>query len=180
MMLDIETLALSESQSLILSVGLIEFALHKDGPELLSEVVLHPNIEEQLLLGRRVDSGTQKWWKGQNVLAQMSLIRPERVLLHNFCGALGASGTAVDEVWANGICFDLCNLVELCEQVGAKRPWKYNAARDARTVYSLPVLRGEEYTLGAVAHNPIDDCKMQIHRLWQHWPGMWDVEPVTS
>lgn len=180
-MVDIETMDVHESRSLVLTVGVVEFALTQYRPELGRAVLWRPDLLEQLLLARSVSRETQLWWQRQSEEARQELRGPTDSLgsfayqIKNFVGER--------EVWANGICFDLCNVVELCVESVGERPWPYNAARDARTIYRVCAKRDAKMrdvdVTGVIAHSALSDCATQIQKLWQHWPSLEFDEDQT-
>jgi hypothetical protein len=183
-MIDIETMS-TASNALVLSVGAVSWMMNKQGPIFTEcrEWVLDPR--QQFVYGRGTSAGTLKFWMDQ----------PASAREHWLCGQLSSIGACINgvraicdggdddaEVWSNGIVFDLGNLASLSEQIGEPVPWKYNAARDARTIYRVtPRLRTRPAHTPVIglAHTPIYDCKTQIWGLWEHWPEE-DLAPVTS
>lgn len=179
LMVDIESMSVHESRALILSVAAVPFMPDtEDGPTIGGDAklwVLDPRA--QLALGRVCDISTQGWWADQSDAARDHWLNGVLTDLDTFCREFAevCDGCA-DGIWANGACFDLCNLVQLIEDAGHARPWKYNVARDARTIYQVsPRRRSSTVPADLVAHDPRSDCIMQIHRLWGHWPS-----PVAS
>lgn len=176
-MIDIETMGTHTSLSLLLSIGAIAFEMSKDGPvmdvRVLEKVYLW---ESQILAGRRIEPGTQKWWSEQSEEARAHWEKAESkenisyLDLHigNYYAECGL--TPKTDVWANGVVFDIGNLENILHTYEKKIPWSYNAVRDARTIYSLPKLRQMPDGMTFVGHNPVEDCRKQIWRLWEHMP----------
>lgn len=179
-MLDLETMAVSNSRSLVLSVGLVPFRLRAAGYDTGDPLLILPDLTQQLLLGRRVTPSTQDWWSRQTPEAAShwagETVINSRVSLVEALDLVRLACYGM-EVWANGIVFDLCNLTTLAEDLGLPDLWTYSAARDARTLYKvLPRLR-EAPTGEQVSHDPVSDCLWQVHKLWEHWPeGCFDAE----
>ncbi len=168
-MVDIETMAVHESKSLILSAAAVQFELAPEAPTFGPEKVWRLDLRGQLVWGRRVDPETQRWWSSQATSAIRQWAMGPIVQSFDFLRELAAM-VGDQEVWANGICFDLCNIVQLAEDVQVERPWKYNKARDARTIYSvLPVARHMGPDAFGTPHDPLDDCKFQVWKLWERW-----------
>lgn len=180
-MVDIETMSLHPHKALILSIGLVEFNPEPlEKPLIGRSLLILPDIMEQLTL-RRVDPGTQEFWRKQPHSASMhwrrgghhgverDSIRTAADKVRDFCAAIG-------EVWANGTQFDLSNLIGLAEDAGQTEPlWHYRAPRDMRTFCEATpqtrimdigkALAGRE----GVEHEPIYDCMVQIYHVWEHW-----------
>lgn len=175
-MIDIETMSLHPHKALILSVGMIEFDPRPiNGLRLGSQSLIIPEIAPQLLMGRRVDVGTQKFWADQPVPASDHWTRSgghhdlEEVihLVRQFCKGR-------DRVWANGTQFDLSNLIGLADDLMLTSPlWHYQAPRDMRTFVKetqptrLP--SADDLEIAGVAHEPIYDCVVQATQVWSHW-----------
>lgn len=172
-MLDIETMSLDNNNAVILSCGAVEWAWNKKGVLFTSTALWVLSIPQQLALGREVSEGTQKFWRDQTPEARAHWVDTPPCTVGKFVFDLSLHSDIMDEVWANGIVFDLGNIIGLCKQMGEPTPWKYNAAADARTIYRYtPKLRlpPADADVGLVSHHPVDDCKRQIWGLWEHWP----------
>lgn len=176
-MLDIETMSTSTSRALVLSVGAQKFMMRREMPDFGEQLLVVFETDEQLLRGREVLVGTQRWWAQQSPEARRHWFGAKDK--HSLASGLEALSRFVDagsKVWANGVVFDIGNLESLYSDAGYKVPWEYNAVRDARTVYQLfPV--GQRQRPPApmaagmpVAHDPVDDCREQIWRLWERLP----------
>lgn len=179
-MIDIETMSLHPSKALILSIGLLEFDPRPTaaGLKLGKHELILPSVEEQLWLGRRVDKGTQKFWADQ----------PEEARRHwtNYQGERDDAIRTLSRikefvkdktrVWANGIQFDLSNILGLAEDVGLAEEvfWHYRAPRDMRTFCAETAQTRIEPSdfkppFRMVAHEPVSDCITQAMHVWAHW-----------
>jgi hypothetical protein len=179
-MIDIETMSLSPNNALILSIGMIEFDPTPIGELAIGkrELVL-PNLEQQLLLGREVSAGTQKFWKAQKREANEHWSSGEQghLSLASVCRVVQMFCASATRVWANGTQFDLSNLVELNRQLGNDGQdalWHYQAPRDMRTfVKETPATRlvpiGDALDIPGVPHEPVYDCISQAWQVWSHW-----------
>jgi hypothetical protein len=180
-MIDIETMSLSPNNALILSIGMIEFdPAPLDGLKIGERCLLIPEIEPQLLLGREVSAGTQKFWKDQKLEASdhWADTDQKRIMLEKVCKHVRFFCRKASRVWANGTQFDLSNLVELNRQLGADGQvdglWHYQAPRDMRTfVKETPATRivpiGDALGIAGVPHEPVYDCIIQAWQVWGHW-----------
>jgi hypothetical protein len=175
-MIDIETLSLHRHKALILSVGMIEFdptdpaELHAGARDLIV-----PEFMEQIMLGRRVDVGTQEFWRKQDPEAAAHWLRPFSITdLKTTLETVRAFCKGKGNVWSRGIQFDLSNLEGLAEDIGdTKELWHYQAPCDMRgflrhtpNTRPLPAL-----IIPGVAHEPIYDCIWQAWQVWSHWHG---------
>lgn len=182
LMIDIETLALHTRNSVMLSVGLVEFNPWAKTADAVvgakSSLVL--NVLEQLMLGRVISKSTVKWWQDQSPDAQKHWLDGQPGCVLDY--AVEHIQTMCKDrvgVWANGILFDLGNIEGLVEQVkpGSYAPWHYQAARDMRTFCRETKTTMDDGDIGVaeqfsnlVPHEPISDCINQIDQVWRHWP----------
>jgi hypothetical protein len=181
-MLDIETLS-TATDALVLSIGATQFDSSPTGPKFGDEILLCPDIKEQLILGRQVDRSTQLWWKSQSAAAKAHWLdaRPETIYsVRSALSILNQFVSGFEKVWARGPHFDVSILQSLYEAVGMTPEWRYNGVRDVRTFCSeTPVLRNWE---GArplhPKHHPLRDNHEQIVDLWEH--GYQVVAPPTD
>lgn len=201
-MVDIETMSTHNTNALILSVGVCKFEI-EDLPHISTRsgvavedveaaVVLGPrfeeeriwilDIKEQLLAGRRVDRGTQDFWSKQSTSAARHWVNPSdgEVTLAMFAQEFAAYVQGAEEVWANGMLFDLGNIGSLYPN---DPPWHYRAARDARTLYRNAEPReerGELFVDPEAAHDPQVDCRRQVHELWRRHFSRTAVDEMTQ
>ena len=132
-MVDIETLG-TKPGSVILSIGAVRF----DETGVAADKFYRPvDVFDSLMAGLKVDEPTIGFWRLQpfEAVAPLTPGRPLRETLL----ALSAYIKAVENtyVWAKGPDFD-CVLIEAAYQaIGMKRPWRYNMARDVRTILGL-------------------------------------------
>ena len=179
-MIDIETMSLHPNNALILSIGMIEFdpVQTEAGLVIGAKDLILPSLEQQLLLGREVSKGTQKFWREQRPEASNHWTREGgRTNLAAVCRTVEMFCRDKSRVWANGTQFDLSNLVELNRQLGGdgqEALWHYQAPRDMRTfVKETPGTRlipvGDALDIPGVAHEPVYDCIVQAWQVWAHW-----------
>jgi 3' exoribonuclease, RNase T-like len=188
MMIDIETLALSNSNSLVLSFAAVKFNLRADGPVFGESITVVLDVAEQLLMGRKVDPLTQKWWSApQQAEARVHWLKGEKRKLHDglyeLCQFYGVGNET--RLWANGAVFDIGNLSSLYEICSMFMPWPHHAVRDARTLYRTSNVqqraRPQFEAPPGPQHEPHADCVEQIWRLWECWPeGDFQYEPMVS
>jgi len=178
-MVDIETMSLHPHRALILSIGLVEFNPEPlEAPIIGDKCLILPDIMEQLTL-RRVDVGTQEFWRKQPHAASQHWrgYHGERDSIAQACNRVRTFCHSASEVWANGTQFDLSNLTGLAEDAGQAEPlWHYQAPRDMRTFVRttpqtrlLEIGKAIDMSEGGEPHEPIYDCLVQIHQVWGHW-----------
>ena len=169
-MVDIETLSTHTSNSVVLSVGAVEFQLGDDRPTIHMGHEWVLPIGPQIALGREISQGTLDFWKRQPREAIAAWAEAETTPIERFLDAFKVflEDRGPYELWAHGVCFDMGNIEGLYQQYGAKAPWPYDSVRDARTISRLfPARLGLDGPAGVlVPHMPLADCTMQIHDLW--------------
>lgn len=186
LMTDIESMSLHPNNALILSIGMVKFdPWVRDFSDCIASPgrILIPSITSQLLRGREVSKSTQEFWMKQKpeAAAHWRDNQPTGDNLAAMCAAIKDEASGCQTVWANGILFDLGNIVSFYQQVtgAAEPPWYYRAPRDMRTFCEeTPPTRenfdGSPSPLEAfpnlIDHEPISDCIKQIYRVWEHWP----------
>jgi hypothetical protein len=179
-MVDIETMSLHRHRALILSAGLVEFDPNdKDKLHIGQSALLTPYIMPQIMLGRRVDVGTQKFWADEarkEPRAAAHFLDPSNLIhVETFIRFVRAFCKDKPNVWANGTQFDLSNLDGLAEDIGDTEPlWHYQAPRDMRTFMKttsqtrlVPI--GDALDIPGVPHDPVYDCISQAYRVWGNW-----------
>lgn len=178
-MVDIETMALTPD-ALILSIAAVSFEPRSLQQPVNGEVrLLVPNFMDQVMLGRRIDPNTQKWWAdAERAEAAAHWLTPEPSTQQTIRGALAELASFVrlmqpQRIWANGAVFDIGILEHAYRSVGFSIPWKYSAIRDSRTIrQELPILDArvapptDQPQPVTVPHHPVSDCNVQINDLW--------------
>lgn len=157
LMVDIETLATSPD-SVILTFGAIKFNPFDTYEEFDNGLYFRVNVDEQIALGRHVDSSTVEWWGKQNQEVRDEAFGDDRVSLEEFTTSLNKFVVGVERIWAQGPVFDIVILENLYRQLNKPAPWPYYVIRDSRTL--LKAL-GDTRTNGAMLHNALADCVNQ-------------------
>lgn len=177
-MLDIETLATHNTNSVVLSVGAVEWTMNKQGPIFLNSNLWVLDLNEQFALGRITHDSTIKWWQQQTPAARKHWANCDsRVSLTYFRDRLShmIANDPECEVWAKGIMFDLGNVASLYEQASDPLPWHYRAPSCMRMLPRLgsdtPLRERPPGVDVGPAHDPVADCKEQIWTVWEHWSG---------
>jgi hypothetical protein len=155
-MIDIETLG-TRPGCVILSIGAT------DGN---TEFYVDVNPQSCLESGLSVSWSTISWWLQQSAEAREAITnKSDRVELRNALQALsGAFSWEGQEVWCNGLNFDIPILEHAYAVVGMAPPWAYNKCRDYRTVIKqLPHAVQEKLRVEPrLAHHALEDAKAQF------------------
>ena len=159
-MIDLETMATGPNAGVI-QVGAIPFnsrtGLAK--PDLFEVDV---DLHSALLLGGEVDASTVQFWRDQGGLQPKRPPKAMRSALTDLARWLGKYPD-LKRVWAQGPSFDIAVLEGYYKRLGLPIPWKYNAARDTRTVYDLAREQGWEKPEGTEpVHTGMEGCRRQI------------------
>lgn len=161
-MLDLETLGTTPG-CVIRSIGAVAFDPN-GGPmgETLYLIIDRASCEAA---GLTVDPDTEAWWAAQSPEARsefdgqgMSLAEALDVF-DLFYETLAPIDAKADRLWCNGPSFDESILAAAYRALGRKTPWRYNAARDCRTIYDLAGLKLQH--TGGTFHKAIDDAVEQ-------------------
>ncbi|USQ97283.1 3'-5' exoribonuclease domain-containing protein [Caulobacter sp. RL271] len=167
-MLDLETLGTAPG-CVIRSIGAVHFDPTDDViREQLYVIIDRASCEAA---GLTVDAQTEQWWNDQSPEARAEFdgkgvtLATALDLFDDFYRAHAPVDLKTDRLWCNGPSFDESILAAAYRALGRKTPWRYNAARDCRTIYDLNGLK-LQHTVG-VFHKADDDAAEQA-RLVQH------------
>ena len=183
LMTDIESLSLHPGNAFLLSQGAIPFRLTPEGPVMGPPLLLVFDVFEQLFSTRHIDEKTRKFWRDQPAAAQAHFrdpayvgyggVRPQRTTMAELAGRLkwfqAQHCEPKNEVYSQGIAFDLPNLASAMAEHGDAAPWEYWAATDCRTLRrKLPKRRtAPKLEIPGAVHDPVYDCVKQIWALWE-------------
>jgi hypothetical protein len=164
-MIDIETLDLAPS-AIVLSIGCVIFSL-ETGIEEEGDFYAIPAVAQ---FGRTLSLSTKEWWDTQ----PKGLIPVNADENYRLTHALWDLSEHLKKfqpktIWANGSDFDFPILVHAFRQCNHEIPWKYNAVRDARTMYRMfPLPQGnsqDSWLSNPTAHNALEDARYQAINL---------------
>ncbi|MCY1649110.1 3'-5' exoribonuclease [Caulobacter sp. SL161] len=161
-MLDLETLGTTPG-CVIRSIGAVAFDPN-GGPmgETLYLIIDRASCEAA---GLTVDPDTEAWWAAQSPEARsefdgQGMALSDALNVFNlFYETLAPIDAKADRLWCNGPSFDESILAAAYHALGRKTPWRYNAARDCRTIYDLAGLKLQH--TGGTFHKAIDDAVEQ-------------------
>lgn len=163
-MVDLETMGLG-ADALVLSIGAVEI----DSEARLDNkfyIEINPNTHPG-----NIEIETMKFWMKQafdgNPCPCEGIISLEDTLLNfiRWLDTLTTSNTDTFEIWTNGTDFDIPKLYYAFDEVGQEIPWKYNAVRDARTIYKLFGSKELEPAKNEDKHNALSDAIWQAKYL---------------
>lgn len=133
-MIDTETLSVYPN-AVILTLAAVKFnPRHTAG--ITDKIYLRLDVDEQLSLDRHVDSGTVEWWSKQSsTVIDEAMSDNDRVPIRVALTELTKFLVGVDNIWAQGILFDIGILENIFNQVGMHCPWQYWQILDSRTLF---------------------------------------------
>lgn len=155
-MVDIETLG-TATNSVVASIGAVRFDANGIG----DSIYLRLDMDEQVKAGRVINIDTIKWWMGQDDAAR-AMFKEEphpggcRANLVGFINWMGE----FNGLWGNGSDFDNAIIADMCLTFGVE-PWPFWKNRCYRTLKNQHP--DVPFTKSGVAHNALDDAKMQAH-----------------
>lgn len=181
-MLDIESMSLHPTNSLILSIGIVWFYPWKRWEDcIVGNSLIIPDIGSQLILGREVSASTQEFWRKQPLEASEHWRKgqPGCDNLKDVCEIMRPMLAGEQPVWANHIMFDLANVDGFYRQVtGSGAPWHYRSPNDMPSftknvppTYTGDMIDDSIYQgYHMVDHEPVSDCVRQVRAVWESWP----------
>lgn len=175
-MIDLETLGTSPNAAII---AIAAWPFRLDG-EPVSYPSFYRNVdaESSVKAGGAVDGGSIMFWMGQSDEARNRLSNPPPVDLDDALEDLWAwlddyAPEKAFRLWAHGTNFDLPILESAYRGAGYPGyPWKYNAARDTRTLFHAAGIDWDVAVdeLVTVKHDALEDARAQatlVKRAWQ-------------
>lgn len=184
-MLDLETMG-NKSNSAIVSIGAVEFDIEtgETGREFYKVVDLQSCLDAGLI----VNGSTVMWWLQQDKAARELVLQESMeialVLFH--LDRWFSECIQGFKIWGNGARFDIGILEDAYVKAGYKEmPWGFRGERDLRTLVAfapeIKTLVVDEWTKkGAVIHDPIVDCKIQIDYATRIWNRMMKPKEVKG
>jgi len=157
-MLDLETLGTLPG-CVFVSIGAVEFNRYTGdmGRSFYQKI----KIQSALDVGLFVEGGTIEWWLKQSEAAREEILKNTKditLVLQEFSSWYNKS----QGIWGNGEDFDISILKMGYHACKLPIPWKYDMARDVRTIMAEdPKSKYATKFLG-IRHEPIADCEHQI------------------
>lgn len=185
-MLDLETLS-TRPNAAIISIGAWPFRL--DGKP-TNHPSFYRNVDAQSSIdaGLTIDGDSLMWWLQQADAARTRLTAPAPVPLKaalldfrawcsDFCGK---GNWDVFRIWSHGASFDIPVLESAYLSVRLDKPWRYNAARDTRTLFHVAggVDWDAEFKLlvGGTQHDALDDARIQATLVKKAWARLHEAK----
>lgn len=174
-MIDLETFAVKRPM-VIMQIGAVRF--NPRTGETFETFKTNVDLESSVDAGFKMDSQTVQWWMKQDRVARMSVLGDPKMTikgaLANFGGFIedmlynyGKSDQRNLHIWSHAT-FDVVALNDAYDLIGYDKPWKYNTARDLRTlVYLADVDYGRKEAQKkrkemGTPHDALDDCMYQV------------------
>lgn len=158
-MIDIETAGDCDN-AIVLTLGAAKFdpnSLSGPGDSLYMRI----DIEEQEQLGRVRTDSTMAWWDTQPIDVREEAWSPyDRHSVNDALSQLQSFVKGSSAIWSQGPLFDIIILQHLYQQIGLRKPWRYNAIRDSRTLFKTVGDFRDRSTQGL--HNALVDAHHQI------------------
>lgn len=193
-MIDLETLSTAPNAA-ILSIGAVAFRLGEpDWRPAEADTFFYSNIDLDSCLraGLRVDDRTFRWWLDQGDKARAALSLPEPrslpdALTRFACWvalAAGATNTIAPysvRLWSHGENFDIpiLDFAFHATHNSSWRPWRYNAARDTRTLFHAAGYDWDKRfreLIGDRGHNALADAEAQVRVVQEAWEKLQEAQ----
>lgn len=160
LMLDLETLSTSPNAA-VTQIGACFFDRKTGDIGDTFSVKCIPNFRHY-----DVDFSTVKWWTQQSEEARQSVFSDDAIDINaavlKFAMFLDKQDLGKDfRVWAMPSTFDVVIMEHAFKTEGLNVRWRYNAARDVRTVLEIAGFGKEDRVLPEVAHDALSDAVAQ-------------------
>jgi hypothetical protein len=163
-MIDLETLD-TTPKGVILTIGGVKFNPLDIDSNAHSDFYMRLEINNQEERGRLMHQSTLDWWgRQEESIINEAFGDVDRHSVEDMLVALKKWFVGCDKVWAQGICFDISMLEDVCRQYGYPIPWAFYQVEDARTLINrMP--RDPRKEIKFAAHNALEDCRAQAKAL---------------
>lgn len=167
-MLDFETLSLSNANPAILTIGAVKFDpyAHTWAPS-IAEFYVRVDYRTAIQdYGLDVNEATRRWWADQeeNVRYE-ALYHPDRLSYSDAFRQLASFCCEVDGIWSHGVGYDVSIADHAFARLGIETPWSYRQKFDTRTVQELAEKLTQWFPTPSPrtdAHHALADCKFQV------------------
>lgn len=157
-MLDLETFG-NGKNACIVQIGACYF--NRYTAEIGETLKLNVCAKSAVISGAEIDADTVYWWMSQDKLAQESVIATPREPIIPAMTRLNAFLYNADEIWSHAT-FDFVIIIETFKRLGIKPSFRYQAARDIRTLVDLGNVKTKSLPREGTHHDALDDCKFQV------------------
>ena len=135
-MIDIETLD-TEDTAVILSIGVCKFNPYTSEQPHTRQLWL-PSLEEQFKLDRTASESTLEWWSKQDPeILERALSEVGRQSCVTVAKEINKYFVGVDEIWAQGVLFDINIIANLFKMLDIHTNWAYWQISDSRTIFKM-------------------------------------------
>ncbi len=111
--------------------------------------------------GGVIDADTIYWWLGQSPQAIQSITSDPKIGIVAAMGGLNEFLKDAKCIWSHAT-FDFVILSETLRQLGIKPNFRYQSARDIRTLIDITGTKIEKSEREGTHHDALDDCKFQV------------------
>lgn len=164
-MIDIETLS-TDVDAIIATIACVEFKIKPYNFEeilKLNSIYLKIDLDSCRKIGLTENKETLNWWNEQNIEARNEIFdKKERIDISDALILLSNFIKNDEEIWINGLSFDIPILEFAMKKCNIKIPWKYWKLNDVRTIKNLIKYKRR---LNIQMHNSLTDCRVQIFEL---------------
>lgn len=165
-MVDIETFG-QHANAVIVSIGAVEFTEDGLGKKFYRNIEISSSVKA----GRGITGETLQWWFEQDPAALKALTTPtpekfDTVMREFKTWISGILLTKNDNIWANGVSFDLGIIRHAFKSLDMNYPWRYwqeSCMRSLRAIEHKFGLNWQSYVENSnvVYHNALHDAELQ-------------------
>lgn len=159
-MIDFETFG-NGKNACVVQVGAVYF--NRRNGQIQDEFKVNIDAQSCIESGGEFDASTVYWWLSQSPEAIKSILAEPRVDIRKAMMDLNLFLTQADNIWSHAT-FDFVILTETLKRLGIKPNFRYQAARDIRTLTDLAKLstKDPQFAREGTHHDALDDCKFQV------------------
>jgi hypothetical protein len=157
-MLDLETLG-NGNNKVICQIGACEFDLETG--EIGKTFKVNVDAETHVREGGNLDAKTVYWWLSQDKEAINSIIADPKLPIREAFNQLNDFLKDAKQIWSHST-FDFVTIQDTYNLLGIKTLFRYNSARDIRTLVSLANISIDKTPREGVHHDALHDCLHQV------------------
>ncbi len=156
-MVDLESLSVKPTAT-VLSISAVAFNPLEVTKDFSNNPKLDLLLDIETQAHRHVQDETLAWWTRQDQKVQDKMFGTEnRISVEVALKQFSKFVWQKNQLWAQGVTFDIVVLENLLEEYKMATPWPYHIVRDSRTLLDLVDIPKEP-----VSHDSIEDCFVQI------------------
>jgi hypothetical protein len=157
-MLDLETLG-NGKHAAIVQIGVCYF--DRLTGEIGKTFKMNVDAISVVKSGGELDAQTVYWWLSQDKAAINSIIAEPRVAISEALTQLNEFLQEAAQIWSHAT-FDFVILTETYKRLGIQPSYRYQSARDIRTLVDLGKVTIKKAKRDGVHHDALDDCFFQV------------------